>query len=400
MKEKPKVVRKRKDESPEEYQERFKQYRLDREEWKNSLPLEKWSKGDLETKCKELGLVCTAPTKERLVKRIRQAQSGEFRAESRTRVICENPEDFVPLQFAHPVLQFYYRAGTNAVAECIPKYVWKQHILSPYITASHLLVVTHVYEIRRWCKYFYEICTPILIEMAQHYFGVPDIKLWSLYAEMLKSDPLRKQINEISNFYKYDNKTAFEILDVAVEICGSAKGISLKLDSLKHAKEAKVVLAAERQEDREMRLQQVNDAFRAIGLPAFENYEHFRRSAINNIPILESIGDFLRRVLGIRQADTYCIRYYVRYGTNYKLFQKAFSYFRMDVLVFAQQFANLAIRSIPTIKPVHLADTEWFVMIETKKKMMETAFHIAFQQYEETNVMPDFEEIREQMNFQ
>lgn len=400
MKEKPKVVRKRKDESPEEYQERFKQYRLDREEWKNSLPLEKWSKGDLETKCKELGLVCTAPTKERLVKRIRQAQSGEFRAESRTRVICENPEDFVPLQFAHPVLQFYYRAGTNAVAECIPKYVWKQHILSPYITASHLLVVTHVYEIRRWCKYFYEICTPILIEMAQHYFGVPDIKLWSLYAEMLKSDPLRKQINEISNFYKYDNKTAFEILAVAVEICGSAKGVSLKLDSLKQAKEAKVVLAAERQEDREKRLQEVNDAFRAIGLPVFESYNHAINISMTNSPILENVGQFLRHVLGIRQVDSYSIRCYLRYGTHCKLFQKAFSYFRMDVLCFAQQFANLAIRTIPTIKPVHLADTEWFVMIETKKKMMETAFHIAFQQYEETNVMPDFEEIRKQMNFQ
>lgn len=382
---KPKALRKRDNEAPEDFTERRKQYKADMKAWESSVPMEQWTLRAVEERCKELGLVCHGRKKDDLIRYIRQAESGEFVAASRSKKISMEPKAMVTVQFPEPVLGLDYVLGNNVLVEHIPKHVWSLHIF-PHLAELPEQVIEYLFEIRQWCKYFYVICTPLMTQLAKKYFGVLDLKLWCMYRDAMRQS-FHSDLNRFLQHYgRY--ATPYVKLVCAVAECGSAAGIASKMAWNKTAEDARKVITQEKEAEKKARYAFINEALARIGcecnIESLIHLEHY----LWKDDVLE-ILEFMRDVLKKRNAASiYMLKRYAVAGSYEKIVRDALTtYFQPDVLVFAKMFQKCRW----TFMDFGNTDSATWVLLENNNQVLGAAFNVLFQRYQETGVMPDFE---------
>lgn len=365
------VPRKRENELLEEYNERFKQYKKDKEQYEDTLPLESLTLIALKRKCKKKGLMQSGKTKEELIQRIKRADEGVFVAESRTKEIYIDSDTFVPVEFTEPVLSMVFEAGNNAVIEHIPKPIWIEHIL-PFLLADE----KNIYDMRVMCKYFYVVCTPVLLSRSMTKFGllIPDFKIWSLYFQMC-SEPQKSQLNENIKRLGNNRREIVDRLSTALAIYGSTRGIALKLKSLEKYKIALKQQKRYAEEKRQERLDQFNEALLRIGETPMTI------SKVNAVTIFDKkiLIDLLRflEYTSIYKR-WYRVECFIKEGSYSKEVLTLLSlYCHPDVIEFSNYYKRYC-NDLPN------ADTRF-------KKM--------FEEYQETKVMPDFDNLLKNTGF-
>jgi hypothetical protein len=358
----PKTIRRRKEESDDVYHQRYIKYLSELRQYEESVPLETLNITALKRICDRDGLIASG-TKEHIMKRIRDAESGTFVAESRKKHIYKESKPFVPVVTTN-ILTIIYEPGENKWVENIPKPIWSNHII------DFLPDIESIYNMRMCCKYFYVIYTPILQKRIQNVFGTTDIKVWSLSVEAEKNKSLAFSLSTIAK--GFGTKYSTVNIQFAIRECGSVQGIVLKLKSLQKNKEALKVRKQEIEQERQERLKQVNEAFRRIGAREF-----------TGISCDPKVADYLRFLTtqGIYYHD-YQIKNYVRDGSYAHLAVNALSWFKDDgTVLFSEQYNK------------YLADFRAVPGSIEKEKLLNWKFRLLYEEFQKTGIIPKFEEL-------
>lgn len=280
-----------------------------------SKPHGEWSLTNLQRKCKLLKLVYTYDTKEDLVKRIEDHESGRFSQFSRHAKVNADPKALVFIE-PKPCVAFSTVAGAPATALNIPMEVWKE-IFSYHF---HPRDRTKLRLLLRWrvvCKYFHRILTAQLREYALRQFGVADLGLIALYVYNIPEKDL-KPYKQIANenivkviFKKTDSKKAPEVfrfngvgVSDAAKCFGSAEGIRQKLQLLRQCNENAALKREEKKWIKDTRTKELNGHLKKLGFAfSVQQLWTFSGDFDNICRFLADIDVFLRHMIDCYLED-------------------------------------------------------------------------------------------------
>lgn len=248
-------------------------------------PYGEWTQANLIRKCKYLKLVTTYGTKEDLVKRIENHESGRYSHISRLAHVKQNPKALVPVEPKQCVAYDWAR-DVNVGIQNIPMDIWKSIFWLIFCSKGNKRnAMCNLLFWRVTCKYFHRILTGLILQFAKESLGdVPDLQAVVLWCSVTKND-MSKETRiiyedmfkqsykrfEDSNDALYVNVCGFyyfkkQAIRNAVQKYGSARGIKEKLNLLAQYKDNTKQARDKRKKIKQERILEMNTFLKKRGL--------------------------------------------------------------------------------------------------------------------------------------
>lgn len=219
-------------------------------------PYGEWTRANLIRKCKHLKLVTTYRTKEDLVNRIEDHESGRYSHISRLAHVKQDPKALVLVEPKQCVAYDWAR-DVNVGVQNIPMDIWKSIFWMLVSSSAHKrLSMSFLLDRRVVCKYFHRILTGLILQFAKEKLGgVPDLEAVVLWCRVIKNDMSNEtriiyedMFKQSYKRFEYSNDDLYvkvhscyffktEAVRNAVQKYGSARGIKQKLDLLAQYKD-------------------------------------------------------------------------------------------------------------------------------------------------------------------